>query len=135
MITVTTDSTDPRLLKAVGQMFNTLAETMDDLVITGLNDNFTSDTQEAAPTAPGMAPAAAAPAPAAAAPAPAAITLPELVKAITSNQAAGLLNPDEVTQACLNNGVPSLPLLASRPDLVPTVHAELEQLWVTRGQQ
>lgn len=65
------------------------------------------------------------PAPAApaqpAAPTGAVTTFPALMSAITSNK----IDPAAVTAAVNKAGLQSLPLLAARPDLIPTVAAEL----------
>jgi hypothetical protein len=89
----------------------------------------------AAPPAPPAppAPAAAAPVPPAP-PAPAApaapaaegpMTFPVLMQRITTGVASGALNQQSVLAAVQGAGLASLPLLATRPDLVPTVAAAL----------
>lgn len=81
----------------------------------------TSETpQPAAPASPAPAPAPAEPAKPAA-PAGTITSFPALMQRIT---AAGFTQ-DTVTAAVKKQGLPSLPLLAARPDLIPAVAAEL----------
>ncbi len=61
-------------------------------------------------------------APAAVPPPPAAMTFPEFMRAIT----AARLAPGVVLEACKAVGMPSIPALSQRPDLIPTVAAALE---------
>ena len=73
------------------------------------------------PAAPAPAqPAAPAPAQPAA-PAPAVSTFPELMAKITASG----IDPATVTAAVNKQGLQALPLLAARPDLIPSVAAEL----------
>lgn len=91
-----------------------------------------------APTVPGNAPVvsvatiAAAHTPtatahtAASAPPSSALTFPQLVPKITAAVQQGRLTQQQVLAACNANGLPSLPMLAARPDLVGAVAAALE---------
>lgn len=54
-----------------------------------------------------------------------AITFPEIMSKITAAQAAGTLTDVQVLAALNAQGLASLPLLAVRPDLVPSVNAAL----------
>lgn len=60
-------------------------------------------------------------APAAVPPPPAAMTFPEFMRAIT----AARLAPGVVLEACKAVGMPSIPALNQRPDLIPSVAAAL----------
>jgi hypothetical protein len=75
---------------------------------------------ESTPAPPAIEPTPAAPAQPAA-PTGAVTTFPALMSAITSNK----IDPATVTAAVNKAGLQSLPLLAARPDLIPTVAAEL----------
>ena len=59
--------------------------------------------------------------PAAVPPPPAAMTFPEFMRAIT----AARLAPGVVLEACKAVGMPSIPALNQRPDLIPSVAAAL----------
>lgn len=50
------------------------------------------------------------------------LSFPGLMTALTPAMAAGRINTALLTEACVAVGIPSLPLLATRPDLVPAVH-------------
>jgi hypothetical protein len=52
-------------------------------------------------------------------------TVGELIVAITAKIAAGTLNQVMVNAACTKFGIPAIPLLGARPDLIPHVVAEL----------
>lgn len=54
-----------------------------------------------------------------------AITFPEFMAKYTPAIAAGTITQEMVTAALNKQGLESIPLLASRPDLLPAVHAEL----------
>lgn len=50
------------------------------------------------------------------------LSFPGLMTLLTPAMAAGRINTALLTEACVAVGIPSLPLLATRPDLVPAVH-------------
>lgn len=54
-----------------------------------------------------------------------AMTFPELMAKVTQATTAGAITKEQVDQACIDNGLASLPLLAARPDLIPSVHTKL----------
>lgn len=60
-------------------------------------------------------------------------TFPEFLQVVTGKCTARVLSYDEVTQTCQKHGLAGIPLLGARPDLIPTVYAELEALWLTRS--
>lgn len=51
-------------------------------------------------------------------------TFQELMKYITTNR--DKVDVQKVTEICQNHGIQGIPLLNSRPDLIPTVYSELE---------
>lgn len=77
------------------------------------------------PTVPGNAPVVSAATIAASAPPSSALTFPQLVPKITAAVQQGRLTQQQVLAACNANGLPSLPMLAARPDLVGAVAAAL----------
>ena len=86
------------------------------------------------------APVAAAPPVAAAAPpvteqtvAAGPTTFPELLMAYTAHQTAGKISNEEMDSICQAQGLPSLPLVASRPDLIPAINEDMEAICLTRG--
>ncbi len=52
-------------------------------------------------------------------------TFPELMVKITGGLTSGIFEHSHVNKVINNNGIASLPLLAARPDLIPTIEAEL----------
>ncbi len=85
---------------------------------------------------PPAPPVAAPPVPQAAAPAaPAGMTFPALCEWLNGPMLASppKLTLDEVKVILSKHGFDSLPMLMSRPDYVPTIHAELQALVATRG--
>lgn len=53
------------------------------------------------------------------------MTFPELMAKVTQATTTGTITKAQVDQACIDNGLASLPLLAARPDLIPQVNAKL----------
>lgn len=53
-------------------------------------------------------------------------TFPTLMNKITDLVAAGKLNHAQVQKACLDVGIPSLPVAASRPDLIPQISRNID---------
>lgn len=96
-----------------------------------------------APAAPAPAPTPEAPAPAApeaasptpppAAPAQGSITFPELMQKVTGATSAGKLNNETINYVLQEHGIASLPLLAARPDLLPSVAAKLDEYIAAAG--
>ncbi len=58
-------------------------------------------------------------------PSPGITTFPALMQQITPAIAAGTLTDAQVVAACNRQNITSLVLVASRPDLIPAIHAEL----------
>jgi hypothetical protein len=80
---------------------------------------------------PDLVAAGVVPPPPAVTPTPAGIPpFPALMQRITRNTAAvgGKLSPAILANICESVGMPSLPALAARPDLIPNVHAALDTL-------
>ncbi len=89
---------------------------------------------------PASAPAGVAPAyaPSAPAPTPGVPAAPtanyvELVNTISAAMGANKINADDVRGACVMFGIPDLPLLASRLDLVSSVSARINAVIASRG--
>ncbi len=57
----------------------------------------------------------------------------ELVQQIAAAMTAGKLNDTEITAACLEFGIPSLPLLGTRLDLVSSVSSRVNQILASKG--
>ena len=53
------------------------------------------------------------------------VTFPELMQLVTPALAAGTITDEQVTTACVKQGVASIALIAARPDLIPAVKTEL----------
>lgn len=56
------------------------------------------------------------------------LTFPQLMQKITGALSSGRLTQDQVTGAVKTTGLPSLPIAASRPDLVPAIGVEIDRL-------
>jgi len=56
-----------------------------------------------------------------ASPSSGAMTFHQFVSAITSRKAAGTLTQDQINEALASMGVPKIPLVAARPDLIPSL--------------
>lgn len=56
-----------------------------------------------------------------ASPSSGAMTFQQFVSAITSRKAAGTLTQDQINEALASMGVPKIPLVAARPDLIPSL--------------
>jgi hypothetical protein len=54
-----------------------------------------------------------------------ALTFPAFMQKVTEGIAAGAFTRESVTDACIACGLPALPGLISRPDLIPSVAAVL----------
>jgi hypothetical protein len=63
---------------------------------------------------------------------PAAMTYPELVQAVTAKQGQDKISFMEVVKVCNDHGLANLQLLGSRPDIIPSVFAKLEEIWNAR---
>lgn len=61
-------------------------------------------------------------------------TVQELLPIVIEKQQAGLLTVMDAQDVCKKFGLPALPSLGARPDLVPAVYAELEKIWTSRQQ-
>ena len=86
--------------------------------------------QVTAPPAPAVAPAAAA----GEVPADARAQFVALVGRASAAIQAGKVSQAEVNQICADSGIPALPLLANRLDLVATVASRIDALIAARGQ-
>lgn len=78
-------------------------------------------------------PAAPTDAPSATTASPSSEPFPELMKLIVSATTAGKITQAEVTEAIQKHGFAVLPMLAARPDLIPTVQAEIEAKITANG--
>lgn len=58
---------------------------------------------------------------------------PELLLVVTQNIGAGKTTAEEVNGLCALRGVASLSLMSARPDLIPTVYADLQALLSTKA--
>jgi hypothetical protein len=61
-------------------------------------------------------------------PAPNIVSFPALMQKISPAVASGKVTQEQVVAIVTRLGVPSLPLLSTRPDLIPTVSAEIDAL-------
>jgi hypothetical protein len=60
-------------------------------------------------------------------------SFPEFLQIVTAKCSARTLTFDEVTKTCQAHGLAGIPLLNARLDLMPTIYAELEAIWLTRS--
>lgn len=60
-------------------------------------------------------------------------TFPGLLQAFTFKQGQGKVTAEEMDAICQGHEVPSLALMASRPDLIPVIFADMEALCLTRS--
>ena len=56
-----------------------------------------------------------------------------LLSAFTFKQRAGKITADEMNAICVGYGVANLPLIGSRPELIPLIFSDMETLCLTRG--
>jgi hypothetical protein len=61
-------------------------------------------------------------------PAPNIVSFPALMQKISPAVASGKVTQEQVVAIVTRLGVPSLPLLSTRPDLIPTVSAEIDAM-------
>jgi hypothetical protein len=60
------------------------------------------------------------------------LTFPQLVQVVTRMQNAGHITFTEVLGVCQELGIPALPLLSSRSDLIPAAYRKMEAIWLPR---
>jgi len=83
------------------------------------------------PPAP-VVPAVTAPTPPPAPVATAAMTFPEMLEIVKQHMADGTIAMTEVSEICKKHGFAAFPLIGSRPDMIPTVLADMEAVWQSR---
>lgn len=59
-------------------------------------------------------------------------TFPELVQIVSKHMGDGTIAMIEVQDICKANGFAALPLVSNRPDMIPTILAQMEAVWSTR---
>lgn len=62
-------------------------------------------------------------------------TFAALMSHITAHQADGTLSIEETLQVCQKHGITAMPLLNTRPDLIPAIYADYVAIWAPRAQQ
>lgn len=57
----------------------------------------------------------------------------EFLKTFMPKHTEGKITLEEGIEVCRKHGLPGVPALMQRPDLIPAVFADMEALWLTRG--
>ena len=94
-----------------------LARGVDEALVEQVKGELRVAMSAGAPPAPAAAPQAP--------PAPAPTTFAELLQAVTAMQAADKIAFTQIVDVCKKHGFANLPLVAARPDMIPTVYADL----------